>query len=83
VKPEDFDAARRAGLIDDAGKLTHAGRVLVGEDRSSPPELEPLEQWTRRWLARRGPMRTHVEPNMQPRLADGSIARPKLRLVKG
>lgn len=53
MTPEDLAAARRARLVDDSGKLTYAGRVLVGE---RPGALEPRSEFARRWAAKRGPL---------------------------
>jgi len=52
MTPAELEAAERAGLVDESGRLTPAGRILVGE-RS---RLEPLRSWAQRWAAKRGPI---------------------------
>jgi hypothetical protein len=45
MTPAELEAARRARLVDEHGRFTHAGRVLVDE---RPGALEPLSEcsWT-------------------------------------
>ena len=60
VSPAELEAAKRALLVDADGRLTYAGRNLVGEP--APAELEPLASFTQRWLQLRGPFRMHPRP---------------------
>ncbi len=58
MSPRDLAACKRAGLVDADGRLTYAGRTLVGERRM----FEPLASWLPKWQRMRGT----VKPNPRP-----------------